>query len=115
MFFEQRQAGDIPDIWISFADSSGFLGAVVVPGSDPDDNISSAAALASVRSAGLDPGGQALVALIPPSGQFPYMQLLSHEDIKMYDEQASCLKDLSDEDRFRVREETAIVSDRERY
>lgn len=89
----ERPEGVIPDTYVSFADDDDFLGAVVVP--EPDFG----AALARIKAAGLDPGGEALCFSVPP-GEHPHMRLLSKADLGG----APSLREMTEEER-------AIVAD----
>lgn len=91
-----------PDTYVSFSAPGQFLGAVVAPAADPDE------AMALINGAGLNPGGAALIFLVPPS-EYPHLQLMSKEDLIQIQGEATRFGDLSQDQRAMVAENSLLV------
>lgn len=83
--------GVIPDTYVSFADPDrGFLGVVVAPTDDPGTAID------LINAAGVNPGGQAVLVLVPPA-VYPHLRLLSREELVAITGEFVRLRDLPKE------------------
>lgn len=94
--------GITPDTFVSFSVPGQFLGAVVAPTADPDE------AMALITAAGLNPGGQAVIFLVPP-GEYPHLQLMSREDLIRIQGEANRLGDLPADQRDAVEKNSLLV------
>lgn len=91
-----------PDTYVSFSVPGQFLGAVVAPTPDPDE------AMTLITAAGLNPGGQGVIFLVPP-GEYPHLQLMTKEDLVRIQGEATRLGDLPADQRDAVEKNSLLV------
>lgn len=96
----------MPDVYVSFAGPEGFRGVVVVPVETCD--CADDEAIDLINAAGINPGGEAVVFLVPP-GTYPHFKLLIVADLIAIQGSATKLRDLTDDERELAEDNSVLI------